>query len=91
MADTKTIKWVDDYKEDSSLPASSSNKVAPEQSAANDADGWQQYRRWISKAPAPRGRRSGIDQSLYTWNGYRNWTEQVKRNWSDDQSDDSDF
>lgn len=91
MADTKTIKWVDDYKEDSSLPASSSNKVAPEQSAANDADGWQQYRRWISKAPAPRGRRSGIDPSLYTWNGYRNWTEQVKRNWSDDQSDDSDF
>lgn len=91
MADTKTIKWVDDNKEDSSLPASSSNKVVPEQSAANDADGWQQYRRWISKAPAPRGRRSGIDPSLYTWNGYRNWTEQVKRNWSDDQSDDSDF
>ena len=91
MADTKTIKWVDDYKKDSSLPASSSSKVVAEQSAANDADGWQQYRRWISKAPAPRGRRSGIDPSLYTWNGYRTWTEQVKRNWSDDQSDDSDF
>ncbi len=91
MADTKTIKWVEDYKEDSSSPAGSSRKVAAEQSAANDADGWQQYRRWISKAPAPRGRRSGIDPSLYTWNGYRNWTEQVKRNWSEDQSDDSDF
>jgi hypothetical protein len=91
MADTKTIKWVDDYKEDSSLPASSSSKVAAEQPAANDADGWQQYRRWISKAPAPRGRRSGIDPSLYTWKGYRNWTEQVKRDWSEDQGDDSDF
>jgi len=91
MADTKTIKWVDDYKEDSSLPASSSSKEAAEQPAANDADGWQQYRRWISKAPAPRGRRSGIDPSLYTWKGYRNWTEQVKRDWSEDQGDDSDI
>ncbi len=90
MSDTKTIKWVDDYKDDSGLPASSSSRVAPEQPAANDADGWQQYRRWISKAPAPRGRRSGIDPSLYTWKGYRNWTEQVKRDWSEDQGDDSD-
>ncbi len=90
MADTKTTKWVDDYKEDSSLPVSSSSNVAPEQPAANDADGWQQYRRWISKAPAPRGRRSGIDPSLYTWKGYRNWTEQVKRDWSEEQDDDSD-
>ena len=49
-----------------------------------DADGWQQYRRWITKAPAPRGRRVGIDPSLYTWKGYRSWSEQVKRNWNDD-------
>ena len=91
MADTKTSKWVDNYKEDSSSPASSNSNVAPEQPAANDADGWQQYRRWISKAPAPRGRRSGIDPSLYTWKGYRNWTEKVKRDWSEDQDDDSDF
>jgi len=48
-----------------------------------DTDGWQQYRRWISKAPAPRGRRTGVDPSLYTWKGYRNWSEQVKRNWQD--------
>jgi len=46
-------------------------------------DGWQQYRRWISKAPAPKQRRGGIDPSLYTWKGYRSWTEQVKRSWPD--------
>ena len=49
----------------------------------SDPDGWQQYRRWISKAPAPRGRRTGVDPSLYTWKGYRSWSEQVKRNWQD--------
>ena len=48
-----------------------------------DLESRQQYRKWISKAPAPNGRRSGIDPSLYTWKGYRTWTEQVKRNWSD--------
>ena len=50
---------------------------------SSEADGWQQYRRWISKAPAPRSRRSSVDPSLYTWKGYRNWSEQIRRNWSD--------
>ena len=58
-------------------------KDAGKEPAAGEADGWQQYRRWISKAPAPNRRRSGIDPSLYTWKGYRDWTEQVKRNWSE--------
>ncbi len=47
-------------------------------------DGWEQYRRWLPKAPFPRERRGGIDPSLYTLNGYRNWTQQVKRNWSEE-------
>jgi hypothetical protein len=50
---------------------------------SNDAHGWHQYRKWISTAPAPRTRRGNADPALYTWKGYRNWTEQVKRNWSD--------
>ena len=50
---------------------------------ATNNDGWQQYRKWISKTPAPRSRRNGLDPTLYTWKGYRNWTEQVKRNWND--------
>lgn len=50
---------------------------------ASDRDGWQQYRKWISKTPAPKNRRSGLDPALYTWKGYRSWTEHVKRNWTD--------
>lgn len=88
MPDSKHLKWVDDYNTD----VESGNKpdeasVAPAAAAANDADGWQQYRQWISKAPAPRGRRAGIDPSLYTWKGYRNWSEQIKRNWESDSGD----
>lgn len=90
MPESKNAKLVDDYTEGDSPAADTDSSLSPDQPAANDADGWQQYRRWISKAPAPKGRRVGIDPSLYTWKGYRNWTEQVKRGWSDDQGGDSD-
>lgn len=89
MQDSKEITWASDYSaEHESAEQEPDQKItqpdtdSPAGSA--DSDGWQQYRRWISKAPAPRRRRSSIDPSLYTWKGYRNWTEQVKRNWSDD-------
>ena len=84
------MNWSGDFSTDAESPAAESeDKLSPAQPAANDADGWQQYRQWISKAPAPRGRRVGIDPALYTWKGYRNWTEQVKRNWSPDSGDES--
>jgi len=91
MPDSKHLRWVDDYSTDGeSKPGASDKSVSSTEPAANDADGWQQYRQWISKAPAPRGRRVGIDPALYTWKGYRNWSEQVKRNWDDDVAEDSD-
>ena len=88
MQESKEIGWASNYDDESTMDAS---PAEPEQ-AANDSvadnspqdpDGWQQYRKWISTAPAPRKRRSGVDPSLYTWKGYRSWTEQVKRKWSD--------
>lgn len=74
-----------DHKSDSEdTPGSSNERIANvAEKVAAEADGWSQYRKWISKAPAPRGRRTGIDPTLYTWRGYRNWAEQVKRKWSD--------
>lgn len=82
MPDSKHLRWNEEV-----TAGTAPEDGAP--TAANDADGWQQYRQWISKAPAPRGRRSGIDPSLYSWKGYRNWTEQVKRNWSDEADNDA--
>ena len=84
MPDSKNVKWIDDYKDESPSTAKTDQALPAAEPAANDADGWQQYRRWISKAPAPRGRRVGMDPALYTWKGYRNWSEQVKRDWSED-------
>ena len=84
MQDSKDNNWVGDYGHSVESDAKASASESDSQTAPSaEADGWQQYRRWISKAPAPRGRRTGVDPSLYTWKGYRNRTEQVKRNWSD--------
>jgi hypothetical protein len=90
MPDRKSTNWAADYSTDAEpLAEKIATTVVPHKPAANDANGWQHYREWISKAPAPRGRRVGIDPALYTWKGYRNWSEQVKRDWSPDQEDDS--
>jgi hypothetical protein len=84
MQDSKDNNWASNY----SAATDADSKESEVESRSNgtqraEADGWQQYRRWISKAPAPRGRRTGVDLSLYSWKGYRKWTEQVKRDWSD--------
>lgn len=96
MSDSKNLKWIDHYaaggeatRDVENTPVAKPEPAANDaQPAANDSDGWEQYRQWVSKAPAPRARRAGIDPSLYTWKGYRTWSEQVKRNW--DQDDDLD-
>ncbi len=84
MPDRKNLRWTDDYTDESASPKDAEAALPSAEPAANDADGWQQYRRWITKAPAPRSRRTGLDPSLYTWKGYRTWTEQVKRQWKDE-------
>ncbi len=86
MPDSKDISFASDYTRDAEDEGNTTSREAdtgPKSVDPSDQDGWQQYRQWISKAPAPRGRRAGVDPSLYTWKGYRNWTEQIKRNWSD--------
>ena len=89
MPDSKHMKWERNFGTDAEPdPKVKDATLDAEQPAANDSDGWQQYRRWVSKAPAPRGRRAGIDPSLYSWKGYRDWSDQVKRSWIKDADSD---
>ncbi len=83
MQDSKDMAWARDYDASTDEAEEENKKAETEAADESDPDGWQQYRRWISKAPSPRGRRTGLDPSLYTWKGYRSWSEQVKRNWRD--------
>lgn len=58
------------------------NLVAPE---GRDMGGWDSYRRWLNRVQSPDKRRSSVDPALYTWKGYRNWSEKVRRDWKQDE------
>jgi len=93
MPDNKHMRWQDSFGTDTDSESKAKEEeaaLAANEPAANDADGWQQYRRWISKAPSPKGRRAGIDPSLYSWKGYRDWSDQVRRNWAKESADEQD-
>ena len=91
MPDSKHMRWDASFGKDAEADAKKDDAaVAANEPAANDEDGWQQYRRWISKAPAPKGRRAGIDPSLYSWKGYRDWSDQVRRSWAKESAKDED-
>lgn len=86
MPDSKNARWLANF-EARGDDVKDAKDLVPEQGAANDADGWQQYRRWISKAPAPTTRRVGIDPTLYKWRNYRDWSDEVKRSWPEKDED----
>ena len=50
-----------------------------------DMGGWDSYRRWLSRVQSPDKRRSPMDPALYTWKGYRNWSEKIRRDWKQDE------
>ena len=50
-----------------------------------DVRGWDAYRRWLSRVQLPDKRRIAMDPALYTWKGYRNWAEKVRRDWTPEE------
>ena len=49
-----------------------------------DVSGWEAYRRWLTRVQAPEKKRVPLDPGLYTWKGYRNWSDKVRRDWNSD-------
>ena len=56
--------------------------VTPE---GRDVGGWDAYRRWLNRVQSPDKRRTPVDPGLYTWKGYRNWSEKIRRDWKQDE------
>jgi hypothetical protein len=54
-------------------------------SDGKDVGGWDAYRRWLTRVQTPAKRRVPLDPSIYTWKGYRNWSEKVRRDWKPDE------
>lgn len=49
-----------------------------------DVSGWEAYRRWLTRVQAPEKRRAPLDPGLYTWKGYRDWSDKIRRDWRPD-------
>lgn len=64
-----------------SAPTEPRNGTAPSPDG-KDVGSWDSYRRWLSRVQLPDKRRVAMDPSLYTWKGYRNWAEKVRRDWT---------
>jgi len=50
-----------------------------------DMGGLDSYRRWLNRVQSDDKRRTAIDPALYTWKGYRSWSEKVRRDWKQDE------
>ncbi|MGI9329995.1 MAG: hypothetical protein ACR2QB_04705 [Gammaproteobacteria bacterium] len=48
---------------------------------SHKANGWDTYKRWLTRVQAPGNSRVPLDANLYTWKGYRSWSDKVRRDW----------
>ncbi len=48
-------------------------------------NGLEAYRRWLTRVQTPGSRRAPLDVSLYTWKGYRQWSDKVRRDWKPEE------
>ena len=77
----------ENQQRDSALQADSDGArwTKPRCTGWRDVSGWDAYRRWLSRVQLPDKRRIAMDPALYTWKGYRNWAEKVRRDWTPEE------
>ena len=51
---------------------------------SREQQGWDAYRRWMSRVSGQPAQSSSLDPSIYSWKGYHNWADKVRQNWSDE-------
>lgn len=69
--------------ENSSLDRHSRELVTEERPKNHNS--WDTYRRWLTRVQAPGKGRIPLDPTLYTWKGYRNWSDKVRRDWKPEE------
>ena len=56
-------------------------------SAKADDEGWAAYRSWLGQVSGMRGRRVMADSSIYTLQGYKDWTQKIRKDWDPDSTE----
>lgn len=55
-------------------------------SAPTEQQGWEAYRKWLSRVSMQPARRTARDASIYSWRGYNSWADKVRQNWDSEDS-----
>ncbi len=55
----------------------------------SEKQGWEAYRKWLSRDNAQPAQRTPLDASIYSWRGYNNWADKVRQTWKADEPVDS--
>jgi hypothetical protein len=84
MADQKSQSLSSRYPElRDDKPAGTQARMQPMN--GKEVTNWDAYRRWLNRVQLPDKRRTAMDPSLYTWKGYRNWADKVRRDWTPEE------
>ena len=59
---------------------------AQQGSAPSEQQGWEAYRKWLSRVSMQPTRRAARDLSVYSWRGYNNWADKIRQNWKTEES-----
>jgi hypothetical protein len=56
---------------------------------SSEQQGWEAYRKWLSRDNTQPAQRSPLDASIYSWRGYNKWADKVRQTWKADEPVDS--
>ena len=74
------------YNGDTNGRTHSKGTVGANGHGASEQQGWDAYRKWLSRVTTQPAQRAPIDSSIYSWKGYNNWAEKVRQTWKSDDS-----
>jgi len=65
--------------------ANARNPAATGDRHVSEQQGWEAYRKWLSRVNTQPAQRSPLDASIYSWRGYNDWADKVRQTWTDDE------
>ncbi len=96
MSDQKNHQFhpalYDGSRENRSAPNGTSrtmNSAAGGDRRISEQQGWEAYRKWLSRVNTQPAQRSALDASIYSWRGYNSWVDKVRQTWKEDEPADS--
>ena len=73
------------YHQDSAKPATGATSRRGTDTAL-EQQGWEAYRKWLTRVSGKAADRPSVDHSIYSWKGYNSWAERIRESWKSEES-----